>query len=173
VLAYAQACQLSPPGATQIVRSDCVDPDLLKRGRDLATLRVMSFGLTRIGALSLPRIDAALQELPILERSCSCLRKTDRREDPRDIRLLRPFSLKRNSQYFALLMPIRRPKMSRLVAPGRSAAICVDVSLPSDALVDIPLFWQCVRWVALTLYDLLSYGIQRFRQWRARSTSTP
>lgn len=37
----------------------------------------------------------------------------------------------------------------------------------------IPLFWQCVRWVALTLYDLLLYGIQRFRQWRARSTGTP
>jgi hypothetical protein len=58
VLAYAQACQLSPPCATQIVRSDYVDPDLLKAGRDLVTLRAMSFGLTPIGALSLPRIDA-------------------------------------------------------------------------------------------------------------------
>jgi hypothetical protein len=36
----------------------------------------------------------------------------------------------------------------------------------------IPLLWQCVRWVALTLYDLLLYGIQRFRQWRARSIGT-
>src|SRR5687768_1431640 len=33
VLAYAQACQLSPPCATQIVRSDYVDPDLLKAGK--------------------------------------------------------------------------------------------------------------------------------------------
>ena len=37
----------------------------------------------------------------------------------------------------------------------------------------IPVLWQCVRWVALTLYDLVLYGIQQFRQWRARSTGTP
>jgi hypothetical protein len=37
----------------------------------------------------------------------------------------------------------------------------------------IPLLWQCMRWVALTLYDLLVYGIQQFRQWRAGSTGTP
>jgi hypothetical protein len=34
VLAYAQASQLSPPCATQIVRADCVDPDLLEGGEE-------------------------------------------------------------------------------------------------------------------------------------------
>src|SRR5688572_4363156 len=37
----------------------------------------------------------------------------------------------------------------------------------------IPVLWQCVRWVTLTLYDLFVYGIQQLRQWRARSTGTP
>jgi hypothetical protein len=37
----------------------------------------------------------------------------------------------------------------------------------------IPVLWQCVRWVALTLYDLVLYGIQQFCQWRARRTGTP
>lgn len=37
----------------------------------------------------------------------------------------------------------------------------------------IPLLWQCVRWVALTIYDLLVYGMQELRRWRARSTGTP
>ena len=37
----------------------------------------------------------------------------------------------------------------------------------------IPILWQCVRWVALTLYDLFVYCIQQLRQWRSRSIGTP
>jgi hypothetical protein len=53
-----------------------------------------------------------------------------------------------------------------------AALVMLALVVPVFAYL-IPLFWQCVHWVALTLYDLLLYGIQRFRRWRARSTGTP
>lgn len=37
----------------------------------------------------------------------------------------------------------------------------------------LPLLWQCLQWVVLTLYDFFVYGVQQFRRWRAHSVRGP
>jgi hypothetical protein len=37
-------------------------------------------------------------------------------------------------------------------------------------IVLVPLIWQCLSWLALTIYDFCVYGTQQFKAWRARST---
>lgn len=37
----------------------------------------------------------------------------------------------------------------------------------------LPLVWQCLTWIALTIYDLCVYGVQQLRMWRARWAARP
>ncbi len=37
----------------------------------------------------------------------------------------------------------------------------------------LPLVWQCLQWIVLTIYDFCVYCIQQFRQWRAHSVRAP
>jgi hypothetical protein len=37
----------------------------------------------------------------------------------------------------------------------------------------LPILWQCLRWVVLTIYDLCLYGAQKFKQWRTSSLGAP
>ena len=34
----------------------------------------------------------------------------------------------------------------------------------------IPLIWQCLTWLVLTIYDFCIYGTQQFKAWRSRSS---
>lgn len=37
----------------------------------------------------------------------------------------------------------------------------------------LPLLWQCLAWIVLTVFDLASYGKQRFQAWRAGASAQP
>lgn len=37
----------------------------------------------------------------------------------------------------------------------------------------LPLLWQCMAWIVLTVYDLARYGKQRFQAWRAGAAAQP
>lgn len=37
----------------------------------------------------------------------------------------------------------------------------------------LPLLWQCLQWVVLTIYDFYVYGLQQFRRWRTQSARGP
>jgi hypothetical protein len=55
---------------------------------------------------------------------------------------------------------------------GAIAVIFLAIAVAAVAiqvlLVIVQVVWKVVSWIALTLYDLSSYGIQQFRAWRAR-----
>ena len=58
---------------------------------------------------------------------------------------------------------------------GAAAAIAILVMAVVAAAVQllvlvIPLIWQCLTWLALTIYDFGVYCVQAFKKWRARSS---
>ena len=74
------------------------------------------------------------------------------------------------------------PGLSYRQGWGRNsgAAVAIAVLLFAAAAFAIqlliyilPLIWQCLVWIVLTVHDLAVYGIQRFKAWRGQSAGRP
>jgi hypothetical protein len=60
-----------------------------------------------------------------------------------------------------------------LIMLGIMAAVGIAMVVLRILAYLLPLLWQCLQWIVLTIYDFCVYGMQQFRQWRAKAARSP